>query len=322
MRRLAPAFALFFLAPLVAEFLLGDFPVTYLGLLFALAPLYGGAALLIREVARRARRGWPTMLLLGLAFGVLEEGLLTQSLFNPGYVNAHLLDEGFVAALGIAIPWTIFVLSLHTVWSIATPVALVEEATGGRREQPWTRTPGLIAASVLFLVGCLSTFRFTYADEHFMASPLQLAVTALVVVALVVAAFVVPRRSTEPAVVGGAVPAPWTILVMALAAGAVFMLADKVFTWPVAVATVLVAAIVVVGAVRRWAGRSGWSAWHRLALAAGALFTYSWRAFTAGSVVAASPAVELVSHVIYAVAAVCIVAVVARLVKRQQQTLT
>jgi hypothetical protein len=37
--------------------------------LFALAPLTAGGALLIREVARRTNRGWPTMLLLALAFG-------------------------------------------------------------------------------------------------------------------------------------------------------------------------------------------------------------------------------------------------------------
>jgi hypothetical protein len=39
------------------------------------------------------------------------------------------------------------------------------------REQPWTRTPGLIAASVLFVVGCVVTFQFTYSDEHFLATP-------------------------------------------------------------------------------------------------------------------------------------------------------
>ena len=30
-------------------------------------------------------------------------------LFNADHANAHLLDKGFVPALGIAVPWTIFV---------------------------------------------------------------------------------------------------------------------------------------------------------------------------------------------------------------------
>src|SRR6185369_5595553 len=75
MRRTAPVFALFFLAPLVAEFFLGDFPITMLPLILVLAPMYGGGALLIREVVRRTGRGWPTIALLALAFGVFEEGV-------------------------------------------------------------------------------------------------------------------------------------------------------------------------------------------------------------------------------------------------------
>ena len=83
-RRAAPAIALFFLSPLVAEFLLGDFTLAQLSYLILLAPAYGGAAVVIREVARRFGRGWPTIVLLALAYGVIEEGLETQSLFNPG----------------------------------------------------------------------------------------------------------------------------------------------------------------------------------------------------------------------------------------------
>src|SRR6185436_6330423 len=168
MRRVAPAIAPFFLSPLVAEFLLGDFTVAQLPFLVALAPAYGGAAVLVREVARRAGRGWVTMILLALAYGVLEEGLETQSLFNPDYLHAHLLEHGFVAALGISIPWTLFVLTLHTVWSISVPIALVEEWTD-RRAEPWLRVPGLVVAAVLAVGGAVFTFAVSYADGHFMA---------------------------------------------------------------------------------------------------------------------------------------------------------
>ena len=96
---------------------------------------YGSAAVVIREVARRSGRGWPTMLLLALAFGVVEEGLLTQSLFNPDYLGLHKLAYGYLPALGIGVPWTIFVLTLHAVWSIGAPIA-VAEAVFPERE-PW-----------------------------------------------------------------------------------------------------------------------------------------------------------------------------------------
>jgi hypothetical protein len=135
-RRVLPAIALFLLAPLVAEYLLGNLPITLLFALVLLAPMYGGGALLIREAARHRGRGLGTVLVLGVAYGVLEEGLVTQSLFNPGYVGAHLLDEGFVPALGIAVPWTLFVLALHAVWSTTVPIVLVEACVPHRRTTP------------------------------------------------------------------------------------------------------------------------------------------------------------------------------------------
>src|SRR5215208_7173436 len=111
--RMAPVLLLLVIAPLVAEFLLGDVTLASLPALVLFIPLYGGGALLIREVVRRRGGGWP-------AFGVVEEGLATQSLFNPDYAHQHLLSSGFLPALGIAIPWTVSVLSLHVIWSICT----------------------------------------------------------------------------------------------------------------------------------------------------------------------------------------------------------
>jgi len=96
MRRLLPATGLFLGAPLIAEFLLGNFSITAIGTLGVLAPMYGGGALMIREAARRSRRGWPSIFLLALAYGILEEGLLMQSLFNPNFLglDQHLLQSG------------------------------------------------------------------------------------------------------------------------------------------------------------------------------------------------------------------------------------
>src|SRR4051812_21970095 len=170
MRRVAPAIALFFLSPLVAEFLLGDFTLAQLTFVLALAPAYGGAAVVIRELTRRAGRGWPTIILLALAYGVVEEGLETQSLFNPNYLHAHLLDHGFLPALGIAIPWTLFVLSLHTVWSVSTPIALVEEWTS-RRATPWLRLPGLIFFGVMAVAGARLPLALSHPGRALLAPP-------------------------------------------------------------------------------------------------------------------------------------------------------
>jgi hypothetical protein len=58
-RHVAPALGLLMLAPLVGEYLLGNVAINQLVALAFLAPLYGGGALLIREVARHTGHGWP-----------------------------------------------------------------------------------------------------------------------------------------------------------------------------------------------------------------------------------------------------------------------
>ncbi|GAA2662442.1 hypothetical protein [Streptomyces vastus] len=57
-------------------------PLELLAGLLILAPLYGTVAVLIREITRRTGRGWPTILLLSAAFGVIQAGLIDQSLFD------------------------------------------------------------------------------------------------------------------------------------------------------------------------------------------------------------------------------------------------
>lgn len=79
---------LLLLAPVSAELLqayLGDLggPFGMVFLVLFLAPLYGGAGLLIREIAARTGRGWPGRLLLAGAFGVAMPTLIDGSLFTP-----------------------------------------------------------------------------------------------------------------------------------------------------------------------------------------------------------------------------------------------
>src|SRR5689334_9564772 len=119
MQRVAPALGLFLLAPFVGEFLLGNLTLGELGLGILLAPLYGCGALLVREVARRTGRGWPTMVLLAAAYALIEEGPVDQLLWNDSYANHDLLhDDTYLPALGMSVNLTLVILALHTVWSV------------------------------------------------------------------------------------------------------------------------------------------------------------------------------------------------------------
>ena len=194
MRRLAAIATLAVLSPFTAEFLLGDQYLAgppelgrQLGMFAMFVAFYGAAALLIREVTRRLGRGWPTMITLSLAFAVFEEGLLTQTLFNPHYLGQDLLSFGYVPALGIGAPWTVYVLALHVVWSMGTPIAIAEALFG---REPWLKKVGLSLWSISFVLGSAATFAISLfiGEPHFIAQPAQLGTTALLVVALVVLA--------------------------------------------------------------------------------------------------------------------------------------
>lgn len=317
--RITPAAILFILAPLVAEFLLGNLAITMLPVLVVMAPMYGGGALLIREVVRRTGRGWSGMILLALAYAVLEEGIVTQSLFNPDYLGENLLDYGFLPSLGIALPWTLFVLTLHTVWSISVPIALVEALFPERRTTPWLGRPGLAITFVLFAIGAIAITAATLSTEAFVAPVLQLAGAAAAVIALIIAAFSLPPALHRPADAGTrAAPGAWSVGAFSLAAGSIFMLITlftltlRLSTWWTPVVLFLLLDAVVIVVVRSWSGRQGWGDRHRLALAGGALLTYAWYAFPQPSVYLGNSAVDLIGNAVFAAGAVLLIAVAAR----------
>lgn len=307
MRRVLSAIGLFFLAPLIAEFLLGDVPITAVFALLVLAPAYGGGALLIREVCRRRGWGWPSIVTLALAYGVLEEGALTQSLFNPAYAGKHLLAWGYLPALGMGAAWTVFVVTLHMVWSISVPIAFME-LLSRRGRMPWLGSVGLAITAVLFAIGLVVMAATTYAQYAFVASVGQLVGVAVVVVALVVLAVVLGHRRAGSAHLAGRVPSAWVLGLLSLVVtsgvtGAWYLAKDIMSPW-LYVALVLVAYVVGIRLVARWARLSGWVTAHKLALVAGALLTYAWEGFvTSHMVVPTTPTISAVSHVVFALGA-------------------
>jgi hypothetical protein len=300
---------LFLLAPLVAEFLLGNLPLTALPALVLLAPLYGGGALLIREVVRRTGRGWPSILVLALAYGVLEEGITTMSLFNPDYAGLRLLDNGYIAPLGIGGPWTVFVLGLHTIWSISAPIAVMEVLAGDRRATPWLGRIGLAVTAVLFAIGIVGTTLVGFSTSHFIASSPQLVATVVVVLGLVAVAFAFGRGApaAEPSAEGSAAPNPWLVAAFALVASSGFKLLPRDGAAWLYVGGVLLLALGTIALVRLWSRQPGWGDAQRLALAGGALATYAWTAFPETPVLPASAMVDLIGNTVFAIGAIVLV---------------
>ncbi|MFF3541438.1 DUF998 domain-containing protein [Streptomyces platensis] len=284
LRRSAPPFALFLLAPFVGEFLLGNLTLADLPLGVLLAPMYGCGALLVRELGRRSGGGWPTMVLLAAAYALIEEGPVDQLLWNDSYAGADQLHgDSYLPSLGMSVELTQSVLALHTVWSICVPIALVETLTRSRRSAPWLGRAGIALVAGLYAAGAVLVFRGNYAEEHFIASPAQLAAITLVIGTLIVAAFALRTVRLPP--LSGHAPAAWRVGLTALAVtsaywGPLNLITTDRYEWA-GVAVWCLGVTAGVWCVSRWSRRPGWGVRHRFALAAGAVLTYAWVSFPA-----------------------------------------
>ncbi|MFE9383658.1 hypothetical protein ACFYMO_10525 [Streptomyces sp. NPDC007025] len=207
--------ALLVLSPVCAEYLIGYDSIIgrpwelVSGLLF-LAPLYGTVAVLIREVARRTGRGWPSILLLSAAFGLFQAGLIDQSLFNPHFISDPSWSQErlptLVPAAGISVHHLMNFVVGHVIWSFAAPIVVIESCVPRLADRPWLGRVGITVLLVLYALAVVVFFH-----EHtrnFMASATQLGATAAVATALAAAAFALPRR---PAAFSGRVPPPWLV---------------------------------------------------------------------------------------------------------------
>ncbi|MFI5690611.1 hypothetical protein ACIA58_02135 [Kribbella sp. NPDC051586] len=303
-KRSLPALGLFFLSPLVAEFLLGNIPISALFALLGLAPLYGGGAVLIREIVRRRGWGYPSVVVLALAYGVLEEGITTQSLFNPNYVDQRLLDPGHIGFLGMGAPWTVFVLGLHTIWSITIPIVLMESMSRRPRD-PWLGKVGLSVYVALFVVGIVATTAVQLGMDSFVASPAQFAGVAVAIVVLVVVAARIGQRPRPRT--AGTVPPVWLLAVAGLAVSSGWMVASDVVKngW-LGAAVMLVIDVVAAVVLVHYSRRTSWTQKHTMAVAGGALLTYAWHAFPETPVFDAPHTTDLVGNTVFALLAVAL----------------
>jgi hypothetical protein len=306
-RRLLPVFGLLLLAPFSGEYLLGNLSLRILPALLFLIPLYGGGALLIREITRRTGRGWPTMLVLGLAYGVLEAGIIDASMFNSHYeglefTGARVPGLDFSAYFALA-----FVVN-HAVLSIGAPIALAEALVPARRHQPWLGPVGLAVTALLYLAGGLLVGFDSRSTEHFQPSPWQLTSAVLTVIALVATARVLPGPEPvptrpAPAVVSTA-PSPLRAGILVAVVSGIFFFAPP--NYPGVVFGLLLiagtAALIV-----RWSRAPGWTERQVIALAAGALFTSACGAFVVGAFTHQTDPITQVGHVIFGLATLVLV---------------
>ncbi len=279
-RSIPAAIALFLTAPLVAAFFLGNLSRSALPGLLALAPMYGAGALLIRELMRRYGRGWTGIFLLGAACALLEEGFITQSLFNPASLSPHLhlFDRTWIPVLHISLRRTLFIFNLHTFWSIAVSVALIEALMPAHAKTPWLSRAGDCLTALVFAGGCVLATVFTMRRSPFVASPLQFLIAGLLCLVLTYLAFRAALPRPRPAV--GPAPIPWFTGAVAFLLGAAVLMMGQDRGWE-AVALIIAVDVVFFIIVFSLSRGGHWTALHTLSLAAGGAFALGLHALIA-----------------------------------------
>lgn len=273
-QRLSPALVLFLLSPIIGELLSGSAPPAEFfnpAEFLLLALLYGGGALLVRELVHRWDKGWPTLLTLGAAYGIAEEGLMVKSFFDPNWEDLGLLGS-YGRWAGVNWVWSLHLTIYHAVFSIAIPILLVNLLYPTRRSDPWISRrvfkwlAGMWVAEIAFGFLFLTPYRPP-------VIPYLLAL--LSTIGLIRLARRLPGPTSAPETIRIARPLRYG-LASFLATSGVFLLAWVMPTTgiPAIVTMLLMAGLTALAGwvvLKRLGNGVIWSERHQLALASGAL---------------------------------------------------
>ncbi|MEV3961389.1 hypothetical protein AB0M34_10890 [Nocardia sp. NPDC050193] len=309
--RLRAAWTLVLLTTLCAEltFTAVAVPFTWL-LLPLLMVMYGAGVLVVREAVTRAGGGWPSLVVLGLAYQLAEDGLGLQALTSPHMYGAA--DWGWRA---FGVNWTYWEsqIGVHVVFSVLIPVMLTDLIFPAHRGRPYLRTRGLAGTGGLAVIG-VAGLRLVISATEDPGYRTPVAWTAGFLVVIAVSAWtalrVLPGRP-----IPGPAPAPDTPRA-ALAGGAAAVVTVAFLTLllppglgpePVFGAglprflPLTLAGALALGsgwAILRWQVTPGWSDRHRLWMTGGILAGHTAFMMPASPVAVVTGAVTVVLEVV------------------------
>jgi hypothetical protein len=329
-QRLAPAFTLLILAPVVAEVLSG---ATRLSFIFVLIPeimVWGCGALIAREAVRRWRAGWTSLLLLGLALSVAEEFIIQQTSLAPLPWLASA--QSFGRVWGVNWLYFLYMLCYESVWVVLVPVQLTELLFPDRRHEPWLRQGGLIISIFVFVFGSFIAW-FTWTQQarpnvfHVpkYTPPFSTILLGLLAIALIIfGAYAIRRAPQLPPDTSRNAPQPWLVVLAILLLGYPwYLLISMVFAptitrglpfWlPMIVGIAWANAAYLI--LKRWSSACGWRDIHRWALVFGTLLV----SMTAGFLGSSTwPRMDIIAKTILNVIAFLCLLALARSISRRE----
>jgi hypothetical protein len=249
-----PAVTLALIAPVLTELLSGNVPAQRFFLPWvygALILVYGLPALMVRELYIAWNLGLPGLFLMGLAYGIFNEGVCAKTLLLAEHVPIDAFDH--YTWLGVNFPWAALIVPWHAAQAVIFPIALVTYWFPDAARTSWISARVFRGGGILLAAGG-ALIHLT--NKKPATPPVYLLFFAAVMGALV---YWSKRTGRSEAFLGaggtGALPAAlagisfYPALVMGLSICAGMKLPGVV---------ICLGAVLLVGFYWRWLARRGW----------------------------------------------------------------
>lgn len=226
-----PAVFLAVAAPLIPEvFVSGNTsPSTFFGpAAVVLFVAYAPAIVLIRELAVRLRLQVIALPLFGLAYGLLNEGILAHTL-TTRKLDVLTTFAAYPPRHGLHLEWAAFIVPWHALFSVTLPILLVHRLVPERAKDPWLGRRATTALAVL--TAALLPFYFVLGSDQ-APSPVDIFVVQIAAMACAGAAAVGLGR--RPPAACAAAKRPSTIRSVVVAALVGFVAFSAAFAAPAA----------------------------------------------------------------------------------------
>lgn len=334
-----PVLGLLLFSPFTAEYIIGYLDVTgNFGLMFLylifFGPLYGGAALIIREVTRRAGLGWLTMTILAIAFGLFQAGMIDHGLFNPAFQDINywqdLHDPTYISFLGISGYQAIDFISGHVIWSITVPIIIIEIFFPNRKREPWLSNVSFTIIIVLYLLASAFIFQDQVTMDQFLPSVTQFIVTGIIIIALIIASFTFGKPNMTR--IEKTAPNPFLVAavtlfllsmhtIIELLAVLFGISSEFMMEWPGVILRVM--SLTLLGyLILAWSKQKGFNSMHHLALAGGAILTRTWVAFLIEPLGNVSSSDKLIGNTIFLFGAIALILVAIYVIRKKAVKVT
>jgi hypothetical protein len=153
---------------------------------------YTAGALLIREAALRWKKGWASVFVLGLAYGIVEEGLGDNTLFNSNHGADGVLGS-FGRFGGVNWVWATGVLAFHVIYSVGLPLLLLGLALPETRGRSLLGDRGIALALLSLTLATSLETTIVFGVFHYWMGPTLLVGATVTVILLLAVAYKLPK---------------------------------------------------------------------------------------------------------------------------------